>query len=85
MDGHMKELTTREQEVCYLIAKGFSNREIGDKLFVTKKTIKFHLTNIYLALDLKSRAQLIVYMLEMIPTQDEVKGFINLMSPDNGR
>ncbi len=81
----MKELSTREQEVCCLVAKGFSNAEIGDKLFVTEKTIKFHLTNIYTALGLKSRAQLIVYMLESAPTQIEVKDFIKLMSPDNGR
>lgn len=81
----MKALTTREQEVCYLVAKGFSNQEIGDKLFVTEKTIKFHLTNIYNELGLTSWARLIVYMLENQPTQDEIKQFISLMNDSDER
>lgn len=42
------------------MAQGLSNKEVATRLFVTEKTVKFHLTNIYKAMGLKSRAQLIV-------------------------
>lgn len=58
-----KGLSNREAEVTELCAKGLSNREIAHQLFVTEKTIKFHLQNIYKKMNLKSRAQLIVWCL----------------------
>lgn len=56
-----KGLSNRESEVAELVAKGLPNKEIGNQLFITEKTVKYHLTNIYLKLDVKSRAQLIVF------------------------
>ena len=56
-------LSNRESEVAELTTKGLSNKEISDRLFITEKTVRFHLTNIYKKLDVKSRAQLIVYCL----------------------
>jgi DNA-binding NarL/FixJ family response regulator len=53
-------LSRREREVANLVAKGLSNKEVANQLFVTEKTVKFHLTNIFKALGYKSRAQLIV-------------------------
>ena len=44
-----------------MVTKGLSNKEVANQLFVTEKTIKFHLTNIYKKMSLKSRAQLIVW------------------------
>ena len=41
-----------------------SNHEIAEKLFVTEKTIKYHLTNIYAKLNVRSRAQLMVKYLK---------------------
>lgn len=65
-----KGLSNREAEVTELVAKGLSNKEIGNQLFVTEKTIKFHLTNIYKKLHVKSRAQLIVFCLPyMFPVE----------------
>lgn len=56
-------LSNREAEVAALIATGLSNKEAADRLFVTEKTVKFHLTNIYKKMAIRSRAQLIVWCL----------------------
>ena len=42
-----KGLSNRESEVAELVSKGLSNKEVANQLFVTEKTVKFHLTNIY--------------------------------------
>ena len=56
-----KGLSNREAEVAELVTKGLSNKEVANQLFVTEKTVKFHLTNIYKKMSVKSRAQLIVW------------------------
>ena len=56
-----KGLSNREAEVAELVVKGLSNKEVANQLFVTEKTVKFHLTNIYKKMNVKSRAQLIVW------------------------
>lgn len=56
-----KGLSHREAEVAELVTKGLSNKEVASQLFVTEKTVKFHLTNIYKKMAVKSRAQLIVW------------------------
>lgn len=56
-------LSNREAEVAELVSKGLSNKEVANQLFVTEKTVKFHLTNIYKKMNVKSRAQLIVWCL----------------------
>src|SRR6202050_4119470 len=56
-----KGLSHREAEVAELVSKGLSNKEVASQLFVTEKTVKFHLTNIYKKMAVKSRAQLIVW------------------------
>lgn len=58
---NQKGLSNREAEVAELVTKGLSNKEVANQLFVTEKTVKFHLTNIYKKMNLKSRAQLIVW------------------------
>lgn len=52
-------LTAREREVWREIAKGSSNREIAQTLFVSEHTVKFHVHNLLRKLDLKSRAEAI--------------------------
>ncbi|MBN2634564.1 MAG: LuxR family transcriptional regulator [Bacteroidales bacterium] len=49
--------TEREAEIMNLIMDGLTNEEIAGKLFVSPNTIKFHIKNIYLKLDVKSRIQ----------------------------
>ncbi len=58
-----KGLSNREAEVAELVTQGLSNKEVANRLFVTEKTVKFHLTNIYKKMSVKSRAQLIVWCL----------------------
>ena len=58
-----KGLSRRETEVVEQLVLGKTNKEIADTLFVTEKTIKFHLTNIYKKMCIRSRSQLIVWSL----------------------
>jgi DNA-binding NarL/FixJ family response regulator len=50
--GPLEELTDREREVLTLIAEGYSNAAIGEKLFLSHKTIEAHISQIFLKLDL---------------------------------
>jgi two-component system, NarL family, response regulator LiaR len=50
-------ISKREHEVLELMAKGLSNQEIADKLFVSLNTIKTHLSNLFLKLDVSRRTQ----------------------------
>jgi ATP/maltotriose-dependent transcriptional regulator MalT len=52
-------LSKRESEVFNFISKGFSNDEIAEKMFVSKNTVKTHIKNIYIKLDVKNRIQAI--------------------------
>jgi DNA-binding NarL/FixJ family response regulator len=50
-------LTIREIEVIKLIAEGLTNKEIAQKLFISEKTVKNHITNILRKLGLRDRTQ----------------------------
>lgn len=52
-------LTGRENEILICIIKGYSNKEIADKLFVSENTVKKHLNNIYSKLGVSRRTQAI--------------------------
>ena len=54
-------LTTRENEVLQKVGKGHSNKDIAKDLHVTEHTIKKHISNILVKLDMKNRKELIVY------------------------
>ncbi len=64
-------LTPREMEVCQLVTEGMSNQEIADDLGVALVTVKFHLQNIFKKMEIKSRAQLIVFCLPFVVSPDE--------------
>lgn len=53
-------LSRREMEVVESVTKGLSNKLVAQDLFVTEKTIKFHLTNIFKKAGVNSRSRLIV-------------------------
>ncbi|HMC53070.1 MAG TPA: response regulator transcription factor, partial [Acidimicrobiales bacterium] len=54
-------LTSRELEVLRLVAKGMSNREIADQLYISENTVKNHVRNILEKLHLHSRMQAVMY------------------------
>jgi DNA-binding CsgD family transcriptional regulator len=52
-------ITNREKEIIQLIFSGKSNKEIGDILFISVKTVKYHVYNVYRKLKIKNRIELI--------------------------
>lgn len=52
-------ISKREYEVLELMAKGFSNQEIADQLFVSLNTVKTHASNLFVKLDTRRRTQAI--------------------------
>jgi len=54
------ELTAREAELLDLIARGLNNAEIAKRLYVSPKTVRNHVSNIFLKLQVADRAQAIV-------------------------
>ncbi len=54
-------LTARENEVLRLVAKGYTYREIGEKLFISTRTVQNHVQNILTKLQLKKRYELMRY------------------------
>lgn len=55
------DLTKRELEVLSLITKGLSNQEIAERLFITIKTVKTHVSNILSKLEVSDRTQATIY------------------------
>jgi NarL family two-component system response regulator LiaR len=56
-----EELTGREREILLLMAKGKSNQEIADELFIAIKTVKTHVSNILSKLQVQDRTQAVIY------------------------
>lgn len=54
---HHQQLTDREIEVLRLLAAGLSNNKIGEKLYISATTAKFHVSNIMRKLDVSRRAE----------------------------
>ena len=57
-------LSDREKEVLTLIAKGFSNKEIAEKLFISVKTVETHKSNLMEKLQMKTRPELVAFALK---------------------
>lgn len=54
-------LTSREVEVLKLIAEGMINKEIAKNLYISEKTVKNHISNIFKKLDVNDRTQAAIY------------------------
>ncbi|RIW29614.1 DNA-binding response regulator [Bacillus salacetis] len=55
------QLTKREKDVLVELAKGKSNKEIASSLFITEKTVKTHISNIFTKLEVSDRTQAALY------------------------
>jgi len=57
----IESLTRREYEVLLLIAEGLSNKDISEKLVISEKTVKNHVSSVLRKLDLSDRTQAAIY------------------------
>ena len=57
-DGRLLELTTQERHVAGLVAGGGSNRDVAYQLFISEKTVEYHLGSVFRKLGVRSRTQL---------------------------
>jgi DNA-binding NarL/FixJ family response regulator len=62
--GRIDALTPRETEILRLVARGMSNAEISESLFIAEQTTKTHIGRILSKLDLRDRAQAVVFAYE---------------------
>jgi len=62
-DG-LEELTRRELDVLQLIAKGMCNKDIAESLFISEKTVKNHLTNIFKKISVDDRTQAALFAIK---------------------
>lgn len=58
------DLTNRERDILTLIAQGFTNREIGDQLFLSVRTVESHRAHIMQKLNLETRQELVSHAVE---------------------
>ena len=64
IDDKYNQLSEREKEIFLLLAEGASTREIGDKLFISVKTVGTHKQNILEKLELNNNSDIVKYALK---------------------
>lgn len=62
-DRSYQKLSNRELEILQLLAKGFTNKEVSEQVYLSVKTVEAHRSKIYQKLGLKTRADLVDYAL----------------------
>ncbi|MFP6600179.1 MAG: response regulator transcription factor [Deltaproteobacteria bacterium] len=62
-EAEQQRLTARESEVVDLVISGCRNREISERLSISEKTVKAHLSNIFAKLGVRDRLELAIYAL----------------------
>ncbi|WP_370642692.1 MULTISPECIES: response regulator transcription factor [unclassified Nesterenkonia] len=58
MAGRYASLTPRERDIAHLISQGRTNRQISESLFVSQKTVEYHVANLLPKLRMDSRREL---------------------------
>ena len=61
LKGQIYDLTETEIKIIKLVLTGMTNREVADELYISEKTVKFHLYKIFKKLTIKNRAGLILF------------------------
>ena len=67
-------LTKREVQILSLVAQGYTSQEVADQLFVSARTVGFHLANVYEKLEVSNRVQAfrVAARLGLIPSEPVV-------------
>jgi DNA-binding NarL/FixJ family response regulator len=60
----LRHVSDREKEVLLLVAKGYTNIEIAEQLFVSEATVKSHISSIFTKLNLRDRVQAVIFCYE---------------------
>jgi NarL family two-component system response regulator LiaR len=68
-----ESLTPREQQILTLLADGFDNTAIAERLTITKRTVQNHISNIYGKLGVASRTEAMLYAIRHGLTQVSLK------------
>ncbi len=63
-DVSYRQLTNRELEILQLLARGYTNKEISERIFLSVKTVEAHRSKIYAKLGFKARADLVAYAIK---------------------
>lgn len=63
----VQDLTSRELQVALAVAEGRSNRDIASRLFISQKTVEYHLGNVFMKLGVSSRTQLVMLLPRVLP------------------
>ena len=58
-------LTPREKEIFHLLVQNYSTRDIAKKLNISEKTVRNHISNVILKLNVKGRSQAIIELLKL--------------------
>jgi DNA-binding NarL/FixJ family response regulator len=66
----LRRLTSRELEILGLVASGYTNSEISEKLCISPNTTRNHMHHIYVKLKINSRIELIKYAIRNGITED---------------
>jgi DNA-binding NarL/FixJ family response regulator len=59
-----RPLSYREKEILSCVVRGYTNRQIADKLFIAESTVKTHLSSVFEKLDARSRAEAAALVLD---------------------
>ena len=58
-------LTTREKEVFSLLVKNYTTKNIADKLFISEKTVRNHISNVMQKLEVESRTSAVIELIKL--------------------
>lgn len=83
-DEQFEMLTPQELQIAHLVGSGFSNREIGARLFLSHRTIEYHLHKMFGKLSVTSRAELVRLVVETIDLSDMALDQLSTASVSSG-